>query len=134
MIFSSPAVADNKVYVGSDGNSTSSAKLVCLNASNGDCIWYKESDLAIYASPAIANTKLFQSSQQGDLFCFCDNQAPEQPKRPNGPSRGRPKIEYEFNALRVPVLLWFRNDSHMAARRQVMIAIQYTRFKKLAGF
>lgn len=60
-VFSSPAVAGNRVYVtyGLDGDDS----LLCLNASNGELIWrfeYPDSDLSItFGTPSLANGRVF---------------------------------------------------------------------------
>lgn len=95
-IFASPAVADNKIYVSSGIENPQDGNIACLNAGNGTLIWSKQLFRLLPSSPTIANGKLFQSEKEGNLTCFCDNSAPNQPAQPDGPNSGTPGIEYEF--------------------------------------
>lgn len=56
-VFSSPAVADNKVFVGVRGGSTS--ELVALDQITGDVVWSFEMDGFVTASPAYAAGQVY---------------------------------------------------------------------------
>jgi len=64
-VFSSPAVADGKVYVGSmDRN------VYCLNASTGDFIWNYTTGSSVLSSPAVADGKVYVGSEDGKVYAF----------------------------------------------------------------
>jgi len=63
-VYSSPAVADGRVYVGSyDG------KVYCLNAGNGAFIWSYTTGGGVFSSPAVADGKVYVGS--GDWYVYC---------------------------------------------------------------
>jgi outer membrane protein assembly factor BamB len=64
-IYSSPAVADGKVYIGSyDG------KVYCLDARVGRLLWSYQTDDIIHSSPAVADNMVFVGSYDGNPYCF----------------------------------------------------------------
>ena len=62
---SSPAIADNKIYVG-----LWSGTLLCLEVDTGEILWKYKTDGSIVASPAVAGEKVFISSTDGKVYCF----------------------------------------------------------------
>lgn len=62
---SSPAIADNKVYVG-----LRSGLFLCLNLDTGNPLWEYQTGGAIVASPAVADGKVFIASTDGKVYCF----------------------------------------------------------------
>ncbi|KYK23266.1 hypothetical protein AYK21_02900 [Thermoplasmatales archaeon SG8-52-2] len=100
--FSSPAIADGKVYVGiwSNGN------LLCLNASNGEFIWdYPVSPGNpghLSSSPAIANGRLYIGSMlTGKVFCFGNSSTPPDLPIINSPTKIKvgTSNNFTFNSL-----------------------------------
>jgi len=67
-VYSSPAVVDGRVYVGSSGNKT-----CCLNATTGKSIWNYTSGGDVYSSPAVVDGRVYISS--GDYKIYCLNAA-----------------------------------------------------------
>ena len=68
-VYSSPAVVDGKVYVGStDGY------LYCLNAttitSDGELVWRYQTGGAVCSSPAVADGQVFFGSDDGYMYCL----------------------------------------------------------------
>jgi outer membrane protein assembly factor BamB len=61
---SSPAVADGKVYVGSQN------KLYALNATTGALIWSYEAGNWVRSSPAVAEGILYVGSDDNKLYAF----------------------------------------------------------------
>jgi outer membrane protein assembly factor BamB len=63
---SSPAIADGKVYVGSqDGN------LYCLDKYTGDLVWKEKKDNGIIqSSPAVFDGKVYYLSSSGIMYCL----------------------------------------------------------------
>lgn len=55
--FSSPAVVDGRVYIGS--NEGTSGKLYCLDAYDGNIIWSFPASKNIKSSPAVVNGKVY---------------------------------------------------------------------------
>ena len=64
-VYSSPAVADGKVFVGS-----SDCIIYCLDEDTGNLIWSYETGSAVYSSPAVADGKGFVGSYDGKIYCF----------------------------------------------------------------
>lgn len=77
MMLSSPAVADQKVYIAS----TLFGNLYCFDATNGAIIWSYPLGFETYTSPAIANFTLFTADASGTIYAFQDVN-----KRPNPPT------------------------------------------------
>lgn len=82
-ITSSPAVADGKVYFGSNDRS-----VYCLDVTDGSEIWSYNTSAKVSFSPAISDGKMYIGNHKGGrLYCFGDNQAPGEPQI-SGPSTG----------------------------------------------
>lgn len=62
---SSPAIAGNRVFVGSNDG-----RFYVLNLTNGAKLWEFNAGAALSASPAIANGRIIIGSQDGRLYCF----------------------------------------------------------------
>ena len=62
-VFSSPAVTDNRVYVGSD-------QMYCLDAVTGDYIWSYPTGTIGYSSPAIYDNKVYVGSMDWGIYCL----------------------------------------------------------------
>jgi len=88
---SSPAVADGKVYIGAY-----LLNLYCINAENGDEIWRYDFGGYIHSSPAVVDGKLYIGAHDGNVYCFRDNEPPETPNQPEGPTSGHVDVEYTY--------------------------------------
>jgi Zn-dependent protease len=64
-IYSSPAVADGKVYVGSDDYS-----VYCLDASTGAFVWKYTTTSYMRSSPAVVNGRVYVGSQDYSVYCL----------------------------------------------------------------
>jgi len=62
---SSPAIADGRVFVGSNDG-----RFYVLNLSNGNKVWEFNAGAPLSASPAIAKGRIVIGSQDGRLYCF----------------------------------------------------------------
>jgi outer membrane protein assembly factor BamB len=62
---SSPAIADGRVFVGSNDG-----RFYVLSLSNGAKLWEFDAGAPLSASPAIANGHIVIGSQDGRLYCF----------------------------------------------------------------
>jgi outer membrane protein assembly factor BamB len=62
---SSPAIADNKIYIG-----LRSGEFLCLNLDTGETLWQYMTVGSIIASPAVADERVFISSTDGKIYCF----------------------------------------------------------------
>jgi eukaryotic-like serine/threonine-protein kinase len=62
---SSPAIADGRVFVGSNDG-----RFYVLSLSNGAKLWEFDAGAPLSASPAIANGRIVIGSQDGRLYCF----------------------------------------------------------------
>ena len=65
IIYSSPAVANGKVFVGSYDN-----KIYCLDVDTGKLIWSYLTGGDVRSSPAVANRKVFVGSYDGKIYCL----------------------------------------------------------------
>ena len=63
--FSSPAVANDKVYFGSTDN-----KVYCLNADTGGKIWDYTTGDDVHSSPAVANGNVYIGSRDNKVYCL----------------------------------------------------------------
>jgi hypothetical protein len=63
-VSASPAVADGKVYIGSQDY-----KVYCLNAFTGVSIWSYITDDPVFSSPAVADGKVYVASF-GTVYAF----------------------------------------------------------------
>jgi len=64
-VYSSPAVANGKVYIGSYDK-----KVYCLDASTGTKIWEYTTGGNVSSSPAVADGKVYVGSDDGKVYCF----------------------------------------------------------------
>ena len=64
-VFSSPAVVDGKVYVGSEDNKT-----YCLNALTGALIWNYTTGAPVRSSPAVVDGKVYVGSMDNKTYCL----------------------------------------------------------------
>jgi len=62
---SSPAIADGRVFVGSNDG-----RFYVLNLANGNKVWEFNAGAPLSASPAIAKGRIVIGSQDGRLYCF----------------------------------------------------------------
>ena len=65
---SSPAVVNDKVFVGSMDN-----KIYCLDENTGNLIWNYETGSDVYYSPTVANGKVFVGSGDREIYCLDEN-------------------------------------------------------------
>ena len=73
-IYSSPAIANNKVVIGSGDHS-----IYCLNLTTGEQVWNFTTNGIVDSSPALAYSKVFIGSDDGNLYCFGSEEEPEHP-------------------------------------------------------
>jgi outer membrane protein assembly factor BamB len=64
-VFSSPAIVDNKVYIGSYD-----ANVYCLNLSTGEKLWNYTTGDKIFSSPTIADDRLYVGSYDRNVYCL----------------------------------------------------------------
>jgi len=64
-ISSSPALADNTIYIGSDDG-----KLYALDADNGAMLWEFQTGDKIISSPAVADGVVYVGSYDGTLYAI----------------------------------------------------------------
>jgi len=63
--YSSPAVVNGRVYIGSDNH-----KMYCLNAMNGSFIWNFTTGESIHSSPAVVNGRVYIGSDDNKIYCL----------------------------------------------------------------
>jgi eukaryotic-like serine/threonine-protein kinase len=69
-VFSSPAVADGVVYVGTfSEHGDGPGAMYALKASDGSLLW-KHSMGSTFSSAAVANTTVYMGSDDGNLYAF----------------------------------------------------------------
>ena len=64
-MYSSPAVADGRVYVGSGDD-----KVYCLDASTGTQVWNYTTGNIVDSSPAVADGRVYVGSYDGRVYCL----------------------------------------------------------------
>jgi len=64
-VYSSPAVIDDRVFVGSYDN-----KIYALNASTGAHLWNYTTGFVVYSSPAVAEGRVFVGSRNGMIYAL----------------------------------------------------------------
>jgi hypothetical protein len=64
-VFSSPAVANGVVYVGSDDSN-----VYALNATTGAKLWGFTTGYWVYSSPAVANGTVYVGSVDGNVYAI----------------------------------------------------------------
>ena len=64
-VYSSPAVANGVVYVGSDDGN-----VYALNASTGAKLWSYTTGSYVDSSPAVANGVVYVGSSDGNVYAF----------------------------------------------------------------
>jgi outer membrane protein assembly factor BamB len=86
--YSSPAVVDGMVYVGSDPSFPPYDTIIghefyALDAVTGNVVWSYVTDGAIHSSPAIANGVVYVGSDDGKVYAFGGEQSasPEPPQQ-----------------------------------------------------
>ena len=62
---SSPAVADGKVFIGSNDYN-----IYCLDADTGRFLWRYKTDSRVFSSPAVADGKVFVGSSDDNVYCL----------------------------------------------------------------
>ena len=82
---SPPTIADGKVYIGSGGFGTGENGFIhCFNAETGDIIWNETTSYVVYASPSVAEGRLYVCSSDGVVYTFEKLSPSNNP--PNAPS------------------------------------------------
>jgi len=64
-VHSSPAVADGRVYIGSDDKN-----IYCLNATTGGLLWTYTTGNCVYSSPAVAGGHIYVGSLDYNVYCL----------------------------------------------------------------
>ena len=86
-VYSSPAVANGVVYVGSYDNN-----LYALNATTGAELWQFTTGHLLESSPAVANGVLYVGSDDNHIYAFSEtNNSAQAPGRPD-PATLRPNL------------------------------------------
>jgi len=89
-----PVIADGKVYLGDRSND-----IFCFDESDGSEIWnYTELNYDYQSCPAIYNSILYIVTRNHlNAFGTLENEAPETPEMPEGPTEGEIDIEYTYS-------------------------------------
>ena len=93
-MWSSPAIVDEKVYIGGrDGN------VYCLDANFGEKLWDYQTGFPgfpIFSSPAVAQGRVYIGDNLGTLTCFGEANNPPLTPHIYGPEGGVINTEYRF--------------------------------------
>jgi len=93
----SPVVADDMIYIIPSIYFYYSQELYCLDADNGDLIWYYSLDYPTLSNPSIALGRLYLPDISGNIYAFgVKNEPPTEPTI-TGPSGGRPGKSYTYS-------------------------------------
>jgi outer membrane protein assembly factor BamB len=68
-VFSSPCVADGKVYIGEGFHQHSGCKLFCLDAVSGKKLWQVQTGSHTESSPCVAGGKVYFGAGDDGLYC-----------------------------------------------------------------
>ena len=68
-IFSSPAVANGKVYIGEGLHRDVDSKLYCLNAATGDFLWSFQTSSHVESSPAVVDDRVYFGGGADGVYC-----------------------------------------------------------------
>ena len=68
-VFSSPCVADGKVYIGEGFHQHSDCKLYCLDADSGKKLWQVQTGSHTESSPCVVDGKAYFGAGDDGLFC-----------------------------------------------------------------
>jgi outer membrane protein assembly factor BamB len=68
-VFSSPCVADGKVYIGEGFHQHSGCKLFCLDAVSGKKLWQVQTGSHTESSPCVADGKVYFGAGDDGLYC-----------------------------------------------------------------
>jgi outer membrane protein assembly factor BamB len=93
MMISSPAVADEKLYIASW---LENSKLYCFDVNDGNKIWSYPISVQTMSSPAVANNSLYMADTYGNVYCFRSNNPPNNPTI-NGPASGKVGKSYTYS-------------------------------------
>jgi outer membrane protein assembly factor BamB len=93
MMISSPAVADEKLYIVSF---LENSRLYCFDVNNGNKIWSYTISMQTMSSPAVANNGLYIADTYGNVYCFRSNNPPNNPTI-NGPASGKVGKSYTYS-------------------------------------
>ncbi len=69
-IFSSPAVADGKVYIGEGLHHNVDSKLYCLSAATGALFWSFQTSSHVESSPTVVNGRVFFGGGADGVYCL----------------------------------------------------------------
>jgi outer membrane protein assembly factor BamB len=69
-VFSSPCLADGKLFVGEGFHQDSNCKLYCLRADTGEKIWDFQTGSHTESSPCFANGKVYVGAGDDGLYCL----------------------------------------------------------------
>lgn len=69
-VFSSPCLADGKIYIGEGYHQDSSCKLFCIKADDGKKVWEFQTESHTESSPCVAGGKVFCGAGDDGLYCL----------------------------------------------------------------
>ncbi len=69
-VYSSPCLADGKLYVGEGFHTDAACKLYCLEAATGKKLWAYESESHTESSPCVADGKVYCGAGSDGLLCL----------------------------------------------------------------
>jgi len=69
-VFSSPAVAYGKVYVGEGLHYTEDAKFYCVDAQTGKFVWHFQTSSHTESSPAVSDGKVYFGAGEDGVYCL----------------------------------------------------------------
>jgi outer membrane protein assembly factor BamB len=99
-LYSSPAIADGKVYINSLNYGNQHGDIYCFDAADGDIIWQYWLLFGSYSSPAVAEGRLYVATLLC-LYAFDDSAPSDNPPTVTitGPHLGIPGKEYNYTIL-----------------------------------
>ncbi len=127
---SSPAVANNVVYIGSDDNN-----VYALNATNGNQLWNYTTNYAVFSSPAVANGAVYVGSYDGNVYALDGSPTPtptptSTPTPTPTPTRTATPIVFVSSATNWLITNWLIVSVVIIIVLTLIIIVRYRRRRK----
>jgi outer membrane protein assembly factor BamB len=69
-VFSSPVLAEGRLYIGEGFHENKDCRLFCLNATNGKKLWQFQTESHVESTPLVANGKVYVGTGDDGIYCL----------------------------------------------------------------
>ncbi len=105
-VFSSPAIANGRLYIGEGYHENQKCRLLCLDTRRGDqAVWSLNTGSHVESSPTIADGRLYFGAGDDGLLCVAPPAVSPSPISGEGPGDGK-KAEGRPDPSTEPRLMW----------------------------